>query len=314
MTLPVPDLSICIVNWNSKEDLVSCLDSMAGVVSSEGYEVIVVDNASSDGSAELIPLNYGWVAFRANSENLGFAKASNQAIKASRGRYVLLLNPDTRVAPGSLEKLVLYADRTPDAGVIGCKVLNPDGSLQYSCRRFPTILAGLQRNTPIGKLLGDSKHVSDYLMKDWDHQTALDVDWVSGAALMIRRDVIERVGLLDERFFMYCEDTDYCRRTWEAGLRVSYYPDAVVAHAIGRSSDQVHTRMLIEFHKSMYSYYRKYNTGVAGRFRCLAVAGGLIARAALIMANTKLLETRDALRLGGRSEQARQPAPESETT
>src|SRR2546421_256364 len=133
----------------------------------------------------------------------------------------------------------LFADATPDAGIIGPKLLNRDGSLQYSCRSFPNMGAGFFRNTPLGRLFPKNRFTQDYLMSDWDHSTVRDVDWVSGAALLIRREVLEQTGGFDEGFFMYCEDVDLCYRAHELGWRVVYYPDSVIYHMIGRSSDQV---------------------------------------------------------------------------
>lgn len=287
MSLETPRLSICIVNWNCREELSSCLDSIAQSVRVAGHEVVVIDNNSQDGSVQALTVGYPWVTLHTNPSNQGFAKACNQALRMSRGRYVLLLNPDTVVGRGALERLVSFADATPQAAIVGCKVLNTDGTLQYSCRRFPTVIAGVIRNTPFGRLLPRSRFVSDYLMTEWDHGSVKAVDWVSGAALLIRREVIATVGLLDERFFMYCEDMDFCRRASCAGWKVMYYPEAEVVHAVGRSSSKASTRMVIEFHKSMYRFYRKYHSTLLGRICSLAVAVGLIARFLLVLGSAK---------------------------
>lgn len=283
-----PDLSICMVNWNAGSELLACLDSIRPGLSTIRYEVVVVDNASSDGSPELIGMQYPWVRQQINTANLGFAKAANQAISMSSGRYVLLLNPDTEADFGALDSLIAFADTVPDAGIIGCRILNSDRSLQYSCRRFPTLVAGMLRNTPLAKLCPNSRHVGDYLMQDWDHASVRDVDWVSGAAMLIRREAIQGIGCLDERFFMYCEDMDLCKRAGESGWRVVYYPHATIVHAIGRSSSKNATRMILAFHQSMYRYYAKHHASIEMFVPRSVVAIALVIRASMVLAVRRL--------------------------
>src|SRR5207248_8704645 len=183
---------------------------------------------------------------------------NNRAVPESPGRYVLFINADTLVTDCALERLLDYADQNPDIGIIGPKLLNRDGSLQYSCRSFPNLGAGFFRNTPLGRLFPKNRFAQDYLMQDWDHATVRDVDWVSGAALIIRREALEQTGGFDEGFYMYCEDVDLCYRAHEKGWRVTYFPDSVIYHLIGRSSDQVPTRATYYFHTSMYRFYKKH--------------------------------------------------------
>ena len=192
-----------------------------------------------------------------NQENLGFSKANNQAIAATDSRYVFLLNSDAVIHSGALEALLAYADTHPNAGILGPKVLNSDGSLQFSCRRFPSLGAGFFRNTYLGRLFPHNKFARDYLMIGFDHAHDASVDWVSGCAMLIRRELIQEIGGLDERFYMYCEDVDICQRTWDGGRAVVYVPEAVVTHAIGRSSDKNADQMIIEFHRSWYVYELK---------------------------------------------------------
>lgn len=252
------DITVSIVNWNTKDDLVDCLRS---VLAQEGtdVEVIVVDNASSDGSAELVTADFPAVKLISNSKNVGFSRAQNQAIGGSSGRYVMLLNPDSVIPErDTLARLVAFADANPKIGIFGPKIENPNGSLQYSARRFPTIGAGLFRRTPLGKLFPNNKFVREYIISDWSHDEVRDVDWVSGAALIIRRDVINDIGLLDTGFFMYCEDVDWAYRAGKQGWRVSYYPMARVIHRIGAASDKAALRMIYHFHRSMFRFFVKH--------------------------------------------------------
>lgn len=252
------DLSVCIVNWNTREDLARCLTSLVGRSWDIEYEVWVVDNASQDSSGDLVRTRFPTVNLVVNAENRGFAAANNQAIQQSQGRYILLLNPDTIVHEGALNQLVWFLDTHPAVGIAGLKLLNPDGSLQYSCRTFPTWGAVLFRGTLLGRLFPHNRFTREYLMQDWPHNEVRRVDWVSGAGLAVRRKMLAQIGLLDERFFMYCEDMDLCRRAWDAGWEVVYFPEAVVTHFIGRSSDQNLGPMIVEFHRSMYRYVGKH--------------------------------------------------------
>jgi GT2 family glycosyltransferase len=225
------------------------------------FEVIVVDNASSDGSADMVRTEFAEkVKLIQNEVNRGFGAAHNQAIAESRGRYVFLLNPDCRIIDdNALRRMVEYMDSHLDIGMLGPKVVYPDGRLQFSARRFPTFAAALFRHTPLGRFFPHNRFVRKYLMEDWDHRETADVDWLSGAALMIRKKTIEEIGLLDERFFMYVEDMDWCKRAHMYGWRVVYYPEAEVSHRIGASSDQKVIPMIHEHRKSMLRYFLKYN-------------------------------------------------------
>lgn len=257
---PVPEvvLTIQIVNWNAREPLRAALSSILANPPRFAYEILVLDNASSDGSVQMLEKEFPEVKLIVSESNLGFSKGHNLAARAAQGRYLFILNPDTEVLPGALDALVQYAERHPEIGIIGPKILNPDGSLQYSCRRFPNPAAALFRNTPLGKLFPNNPYTRDYLMTDWDHNSVREVDWVSGAALFIRHEVYQQLGGFDEQFFMYCEDTDLCYRAWQAGYKVVYYPEAHIKHAIGRSTDLVANKMIITFHKSMYLFYKKH--------------------------------------------------------
>jgi hypothetical protein len=273
------DIAVIIVNWNAREDLRVCLQSLEDLRRSPySSEVWVVDNASSDGSAEMVQSEFPEVHLILNEENVGFSKANNQAIAYAESRYVFLLNSDAAVRPGAIDTLLDYADAHPKVGIIGPKVLNPDGTLQSSCRRFPTLGAGFFRNTYLGSLFPNNKFAQDYLMSDFDHAHMRQVDWVSGCAMLIDCQLFERIGTLDERFYMYCEDVDLCERAGRFGWEVVYLPDAVVIHAIGRSSDKDAEKMIWEFHRSWYEFDKKRNPD-SGPVRRLAVWAGLWLRA-----------------------------------
>ncbi len=258
-------LSVVIVSWNVREDLKECLQSLLGtgnlglVTGEQGLsvEVIVVDNASTDGTVEMVRREFPQVRLIVNSENLGYTKANNIGIKQSRGKYILLLNPDTIVKADALRALVDCAEAHPDAGIIGAKLLNPDGSIQPSARSFPDMGAGLFRNTFLGRLFPNNPFVRRYLMTNFGYDEVREVDWVSGAAMLVRRELFERIGLLDERFWAYCEDVDLCWRAWQSGFKVLFCPNAVTVHKIGRSSDQRLVPSLIQHHKSMWLFYLK---------------------------------------------------------
>lgn len=252
------DLSVTICSWNTVEDLRACLSSLRAVRDEGSFEVLVVDNASADGSPQMVREEFPEVRLLAQTTNLGFTGGHNLALDQREGWHGMLLNSDTVVHPGALRAVLDVLQREPDAGVVGPKLLNPDGTLQYSCRRFPNPVAAAFRNTFIGRWFPQNHFTRDYLMQDWDHAEQRDVDWVSGAALVARGELIEQIGGLDPKFFMYCEDVDYCKRAWDHGYRVVYTPAGVITHAIGRSTDRAANRMIIRFHRSMLRYYLKH--------------------------------------------------------
>ena len=255
------DLSIIIVSWNVKGLLRRCLDSIfQHPTSNLQFEVIVVDNASSDGSVEMVRAEFPQVRLMANEENLGFTRANNQGIAASRGRYVLLLNPDTEVLGDALGAMVDYMDVHPDVGALGPMLLNPDGSVQSSRRRFPTLATALLESTVFQwELSRDNRILRRYYVLDRPDDEVQEVDWVTGACILVRREAIEEVGLLDEGFFMYSEELDWCRRAKEQGWKVVYLPTARVIHYGGKSSEQVVPFRHIQFQRSKVRYFRKHH-------------------------------------------------------
>ncbi|MEW5883353.1 MAG: glycosyltransferase family 2 protein [Armatimonadota bacterium] len=257
--MPGTDLSVTICSWNTRDYLDRCIASVLAQADGIALEVIVIDNASEDGSAEMVEQKYPSVRLLRNDQNRGFGAGHNQGFAVASGEFLMPLNSDAIVHPSCLERLVSFLRQHEDVGIAAPKLLNPDGSLQYSGRRFPTPAAALFRNTPLGKLFPNNRFAREYLMQDWDHLEPRDVDWVSGAALCLRADVYHEVGGFDERFFMYLEDVDLCRRVHDAGHRVVYVPDAVITHVIGASTDRVANRMIRQFHKSMLLYYAKHH-------------------------------------------------------
>ncbi len=242
------------------EDLRACLESLYGGENQVSFEVIVVDNGSTDPTVSRVASEFPQVALIANEDNRGFAAACNQAIGAGCGRYYFLLNPDTIVPPGGLDELAQFADAHPQAGVIGPKLRYPDGRLQYSCRRFPTVTAAIFRNTFLEPLTPGVKSVRYYLMADWDHAEVREVDWLSGAAMLIRAELVEQISGLDEGFFWGSEDVDFCLRACRAGWQVLYTPQPQIVHAVGRSSRQAELRIIWHIHRSMYRLYSKHWT------------------------------------------------------
>jgi GT2 family glycosyltransferase len=252
------------VSWNAKSDLRKCLKSLE--LASTEFETVVVDNASSDGSAEMVAMEFPSVRLIRSETNTGFSGGNNIGLADLDCDYAFLLNSDATVAPGDLDELIAFADATPAAGIIGPRVINPDGSIQYSCRRWPTFEAGMFRNVWLGRLFPNNKPASSYLMQDFDHRSIIDVDWVSGCALFISKDCIKKIGLLDaETFFMYCEDMDWCLSAHKHHFRVVYFPGCEVTHAIGKSSDNAAERMILEHSRSMWKFYQKHREFFATR-------------------------------------------------
>lgn len=256
------DLSIVVVNWNVRELLKQCLRSVLAAKRPSGLatEVIVIDNASSDGSVEMVRDEFPQVRLIANNENLGFTGGNNQGIVESQGRDVLLLNPDTEVLGDALAKMVYYMDAHPDVGALGPMLLNPDGSVQSSRRGFPTLATALLESTVFQwELSKDNQILRRYYVLNRPDNEVQEVDWVTGACILMRREAIEEVGLLDEGFFMYSEELDWCSRAKERGWKVIYLPTAKVVHYGGKSSEQVVPFRHIQFQRSKIRYFRKHH-------------------------------------------------------
>lgn len=281
MSARLCDVSILIVNWNGRDLLSACVKSVYETVRHLVYEVIVVDNASTDGSSDMVREQFPAVQLVQNDQNLGFACANNQAIRASQGRYVLLLNSDTIVRQGALEAMVHFADRHPKAGVVGCKLLNADGSLQPSWAQFPTLWSEVTGRNFRRR----------YRTPEIDGEAAYLVDWVGGACLLARREAVDRVGLLDEDFWMYSEETDWCFRFVREGWLVYYLPEASIVHLGGGSSRKASERTLIQLYESKLRFFFKHR----GRFQAETLRWGMILVAMLKMGVSWTIRRSDML-------------------
>jgi GT2 family glycosyltransferase len=283
-----PDLSVVIVNYNALAYVQRCLDSLAEGAAGLWWEAVVVDNASREGGVERLAQDYPNARVIRRAANGGFAVGVNAGIAAARADVVLLLNPDTVVRPGALLRMLGYLREHPDIGVLGPRIENPDGTLQLSCRSFPTFWTGLfNRYSLLTRLLPGNRFSARYLLTYWDHASIRDVDWLSGAAMMIPRQTFDRVGRFDEGYFFAIEDVDFCRRVHDAGLRVVYFPDATVMHAIGGSARTAPNRVILARHRGMWRYYRRHLRPRGGTVRLAldaVTAAGIAARCAVQLA------------------------------
>lgn len=261
------DLTVVIVSWNVRDLLRRCLRSvdlsaehrrLNATGKAGGVEIVVVDNASSDGSAEMVRAEFPHVRLVANHENRGFTAASNQGLAQAEGRYLLLLNPDTEVVGDALATMIDHMDGHPEVGVLGPQLRYPDGSRQSSRRRFPTFSTAIVESTVVQEWWTDNRFLRRYYMADTPDDQVQPVDWLVGACLLVRRQAYEQVGGLDEGFFMYSEELDWCRRIKAAGWGVVYLPTATVIHYEGKSSEQVVAARHIHFQSSKVRYFRKH--------------------------------------------------------
>jgi N-acetylglucosaminyl-diphospho-decaprenol L-rhamnosyltransferase len=254
------ELSIIIVSWNVRDLLRTCLQSIYATWpgDSAALELLVVDSASSDGSADMVRAEFPRVTLIENRQNVGFTAGNNQAIARSGGRYVLLLNPDTVLLPGALPAMVAYLEAHPEIGVVGPKLLNPDRTVQSSRRRFPTLSTAFLESTVLQQWWPNNDTLRRYYILDRNDDETLDVDWVVGACLMVRREAIAHVGGLDDGFFMYSEEMDWCYRLKQAGWGVIYLPAAQVIHYGGQSSRQVVADQHIYFQRSKIRFFKKH--------------------------------------------------------
>ena len=243
-----------------------CIKTIKLYPSERSFEIVVVDNASGDGLGEFLAIKYPDVKFIAASQNDGYAAGNNLGIKAATGRYVLIMNPDITVRPGSIDALVKFMDEHPNVGICGPKLIKPNGRVDESCYRFHRWTTPLYRRTPLGRLPIGLSENSRYIMDDFNRLETREVDWLLGAVLMARRAALDKVGLFDEKYFLYFEDTDLCRRFWQAGYRVVYFTGSTMVHCHERASAQVLwlfgplNRAAREHIKSCIYYFRKWGT------------------------------------------------------
>jgi GT2 family glycosyltransferase len=251
-------LSIIILCWNDLKVIADCLKSIFDETNQIEFEVIVSDNGSADGSVEFIRDRFPKVRILENRANLGFAKGNNAGIRVAHAEYVLILNPDTIIRDRAFEKLVAFAERHPEAGAFGCRVLNPDGSFQNPARPLPTVrgyfLAALCLRW-LGRL--SVWFLSD-LYPGWDGRSEREIGYQSGCCVMFRGDLLKRLGGFDERFFYHFEETDLCARVWKSGASVLYTPEAEIVHLGGQSVGRFPIRFALETYRSGYRFFYKH--------------------------------------------------------
>ena len=264
------DLSIIIISWNTRYILCDCVASIYAQTRDIKFEVIVIDNASIDGSAEMVKRKFPQIVLVENSKNAGFAAANNQGINIARGRYVLLLNSDTVILNSALSKAVAFADAHPEAAVVGCRVLNPDRTLQPTCFMFPSLLNMLLSTSYLYKLFPKSRFFGRERMTWWDRDDVREVDVVTGCFM--------QVGLMDERFFIYGEETDWCYRFKQTGRKVMFAPVGKIIHLGGQSTRQVRGDMLVQQRISILQFMKKHYNWLSHRMACLLIIAFLVFR------------------------------------
>ena len=257
------ELSIVIASWSAKDYLARCLRSFAEHPSRHSMEIIVVDNASVDGSPEMVEASFPDVRLIRNPRNMGFAKACNIGIGQSSGAYVCLVNSDVVLSDRSVDVMYEYMQQNPAVGMVGPRFVGPDGELQMSCKSFPTLWNHLMSWLTLDRLFPSSRLFAGRHMTWFSHDEVRRVDVLAGTFWMIRRKVLEDVGLLDDRFFFYCEDLDWCKRCWQAGWEVVFLPEAEIGHHHGASSKRQPVRFYVQQHRSALRYWRKHHHPVA---------------------------------------------------
>ena len=297
------DLSVIIVSYNVREFLQQCLHSLEKAGEGLSMEIIVVDNASGDGSAEMVRREFPRVRLIENRDNRGFSRANNQAVRIAGGRYLLLINPDTLAREDTLAAMIAFMEAHPEAGAAGCKILNPDGTLQLSCRRsFPTPWVALSKITGLGRLFPGSRLFGSYNLTYLDPDRTAQVDALSGSFMFLRRQALEQVGLFDEQYFMYGEDLDLCYRIKKATWKIYYVPDTQIIHYKGKSTESS-AGTVIDFYRAMYIFVKKHLRprylfflhwflvlGITMR-AALSFAGQLLRRSFPVIADALLVNT-----------------------
>src|SRR3989344_4905421 len=257
------DVSIIVLNYRARNLIKEQLRHFLSQQTKCLYEVIVVDNDSGDGIQDVLAKDFPGVTFIQTGKNRGYAAGNNAALRVAGGRYCLIVNPDIVLTAEAVDRLFTFMEAHPRVGLAGPMLTNADGSLQYSCLRFPTVVLPFMRRTPFARTAWGKRWLASYFMEDWDHAAARDGDWLFGAFLMARRKAVDEVGMLDEQFFLYMEDTDWCRRFWQHGWAVYYVPEAKLIHLLRRSSEgslwSIASNPLARVHLgSFFRYTRKY--------------------------------------------------------
>lgn len=270
-------LSILIVNWNTRQDLLRCLASITANPPVLPFEVLVFDNASEDGSAEAVAAQYPQVRVEVGPENLGFARANNRAASQAQGQFWLLLNPDTVVHPGAVEALVRYLAEQPRVAAVGPRLINPDGSPQPSIERLPSLFREWWRLFHLDRLYPVSQYTKAVLAS----QVPQRIEVLNGACLLLRADAVRPLGLFDEDYFVYSEEVDLCDRLGQAGWELHWLPEATVTHSGGRSTRQVADSMFLELYRNKIKFFRKRRSALAGTLYKLILFQASLARLGL---------------------------------
>jgi len=266
------DVSIIIVAWNVQDFLHNCLKSIYKESKGIEFEVIYVDNASKDGSVEMVRKNFPKVKIIQNSRNKGFTAANNQAIEEAKGRYVLLLNSDTIVLDDAIAKTIKFADAYPRTAVVGCKVLNPDKTLQPTCFMFPSILNMLLSTSYLYKLFRKSKFFGRERMTWWDRSDTREVDVVTGCYMLVRRKAIDQAGVMDERFFIYADETDWCYRFKKRGWKILFVSEPEIIHYGGQTTKQKADTFKFQLHGSKLIFMKKHGNRLTFPLACFLMA------------------------------------------
>ncbi len=269
--MPQPDLSIVVLSWNTKTLLGECLDAIDKGRGGLAVEVIVIENASVDGSGDLVAATYPWVRLERNSENVGYARGVNQGIRLAEGRYVCLLGSDTRVATDALPALVAFLVQHPDVGAVAPRLMNLDGSVQRACMRFPRLATVFIWDTFLQRWFPNAKELRRYQYLEWDHRGTRQVEQPPGTCLVVPRAVIDQVGLMDEKLWLFFNDVDWALRITRAGFQLWYLDDVAVVHHLGGSTRR-YSDFGAEWHRNRIAFYRKH-WGFVGAFltKCVLV-------------------------------------------
>jgi N-acetylglucosaminyl-diphospho-decaprenol L-rhamnosyltransferase len=278
MSLNQNALSVIIVSWNTRQLLKNCLDSIFANPPTSPFEIWVVDNASTDGTPKMVQERYSQVHFIENHENVGFARANNQAIKQCTGKYILLLNPDTFVDSCSLEIMVDFLEGNSMAGAAGARLFNPDGTMQISSHPWPTLSRELLRLFHLDRILP----YTEYPQNKWIKGSAQEVDVLMGACLILRKDILDQIGYLDEDYFIYSEEVDLCYRIQRAGWSLYWIPQAKVVHFGGQSTQQVPTQMFLNLYHSKIKYFRKHYGTLAAKIYILILMFASLSRIVMV--------------------------------
>ncbi|MFF5993855.1 glycosyltransferase family 2 protein [Lysinibacillus sp. KU-BSD001] len=283
------DLTIVIINYNTKKLTLECIDSVYKSNLPYMFEIFVVDNHSSDSSVEAIKKHYPNVRLVENKENVGFSKANNQAIKQAQGRYILLLNSDTVLMENTLAVMTQYMDNHIDVGAAGCEVLLPNGKLDQACHRgFPTPQASFYYMSGLAKKYPNSSKYNGYHKSYLNMKEIHEIDCLVGAFMLIRKETINQVGMLDEEFFMYGEDIDWCYRIKEGGWKIIYNPTVSIIHYKGASSRKKPFKIIYEFHRAMYLFHKKHYAKKYSIFVNCLVYAGIAVKLGLEIAKNKM--------------------------